>query len=341
MKLERARELYSDYAEGTLSPAMRLALEQHLAADAEARADYAQFQSVYHLMNAHDAPQVEVPLGFRAKVLELAAEAQARRDATPARRAALSLTGWFASLGHRRRLTGGLAAALAVAGLAGVLVHSVGTGQATTSGLGPGPTIPLLPSRVPTVIRGVSSQAGPDNNTYHLFHVHLPPGVPQATLAAFVVTSTDQITDPDIRAREATPALKQPMTLTNREEMQIPVALLKEAPAGTTLNLLVQWTPVNPALPSGAQVVFTPVATSAVPAPAGPDGSNFYDALQDIAADYGVTVVADASAAPTTPVSDAPAGDTAQQALQAVAGQVGYSVQALDKTTYQVYPNRQ
>ena len=43
MKTERARELYSDYAEGVLSPALAQALEQHFASEPDARADYDQF----------------------------------------------------------------------------------------------------------------------------------------------------------------------------------------------------------------------------------------------------------------------------------------------------------
>lgn len=338
MKTERARELYSEYAEETLSPAMRLALEQHFAAEPDARTDYAEFERVYQLVQRHEAPLVDVPLGFRAKVLELAAEAHAAREISPAQRAAQTLTGLFANVGRRRQMTGGLVAAFAVAGLAGVFFHSVNTAPGKEGGLGPSAPITLPRGNAPTVITGVSSQPGADNNVYHMFHVHLPVGVPKATLSAFVVTATSQITNPDIRAREATPALQQPVTLTNSEEMQIPVALLKQAPAGTTLNLLVSYTPANPQLPSGTQVVFTPVSTGNASAAPDADGSSFYDALQDVAADYGVTVIADASSTPNATVADPAPNSTAQQALQNVAGQVGYSLQKLNATTYQLYP---
>ena len=96
MKTERARELYTEYAEGTLSPALSQALEQHFEADPDARADYEQFQQVFALLDEPLSDEVEVPLGFRAKVLELAAEEHARREAAPTRRATISLTGWFA-----------------------------------------------------------------------------------------------------------------------------------------------------------------------------------------------------------------------------------------------------
>lgn len=340
MKTERARELYSDYAEETLSPAMRLALDQHFAADPAAQADYAEFERVYQLVQRHEAPLVEVPLGFRAKVLELAAQAHAARELTPAQRAAQTVTGWFAPVTRRRQVTGGLVAAFAVAGLAGVFMHTLGGGTKELSSLGASPPIFLPRGNAPTVITGVSSQPGADSNTYHMFHVHLPAGVPKATLSAFVVTATNQITDPTIRAREATPALQQPVTLTNSEEMQIPVALLKQAPAGTTLNLLVSYTPADTQLPSGTQVVFAPVSVQNAASAPDANGSSFYDALQDVAADYGVTVIADAANTPNATVADPAPGSTAAQALQNVAGQVGYSVQKLNGTTYQLYPTR-
>ena len=340
MKTERARELYSDYAEETLSPAMRLALDQHFAAEPEARADYAEFERVCQLVQRHEAPLVDVPLGFRAKVLELAAQAHAARELTPTQRAAQTLTGMFANVGRRRQMTGGLVAAFAVAGLAGVFLHSVGTNPHTDANLGPSTPITLPLGNAPTVITGVSSQPGGDNNVYHMFHVHLPAGVPKATLSAFVVTATSQITDPNLRARDATPALPQPVSLTNNEEMQIPVALLKQAPAGTTLNLLVSYTPANPQLPSGTQVVFTPVSTGNAASAPDANGSSFYDALQDVSADYGVTVIADAANTPNANVADPAPSSTAAQALQSVAGQVGYTVQKLNATTYQLYPSR-
>ena len=93
MKLERAQELYSDYAEDALTPALRLALEQHFDADPAARADYDRFARMYSLME-RPGEEVEVPLGFRARILEKVAQEQAKRD-----------TGFSSRVdGHVRRL---------------------------------------------------------------------------------------------------------------------------------------------------------------------------------------------------------------------------------------------
>ncbi len=339
MKLERARELYSDYAEGTLTPAMRLALEQHWEADSSARADYDQFAQVFALLGAPAQDEVAVPLGFRAKVLELASIEAARREAQPSRRAARSFTDWLGTLTGRRRATGGALAALAALAVGGVFLHTVNGHGPTVTNLGP--SFPRTTSSLaPTVVHGVSTATGTDGNLYHVIHVHLPPGVPRASVMAYVITSTDQIADPAVRAQQAMPALKQPQELTNGEELQIPIALLRNAPAGTTLNLLVQWTPDDPAQAPGAQVIFTPVqAPGAASAPVSfSDSGNLYDALQDIASADNVTVIADAASAPTATVTDAPAGSATPDALKAVAAQVGYAVQPLSADTYQVYP---
>ncbi|MDQ2686454.1 MAG: hypothetical protein M3Y28_01145 [Armatimonadota bacterium] len=338
MKLERARELYSDYAEGALSPAFTQALEQHFEADPEARADFDQFLQVYSLLDAPEArAEVEVPLGFRAKVLELAAQEQARREAAPTRRAALTLTGWFSSWGHRRQATGGLLAAFVVAALAGVIIHGVNTGSESgtvESGLGG-----HLSALTTTTIRGVTSDTQADGSVRHLFQIHLPTKIPQANLTAYVVTATDQITDEAARLHDATPALSQPITLSNTQTMQIPVTLLQSPTAGHTLNLFVSWTPTDPTLPTGRQIVFTPVGPVG-PSDATPDptGTHYYDALQSIAASYGVTVISDASAA-NVPVTAPAPNEDAQTALNDIARQLDdhHAVASLGDNTYQIY----
>ena len=135
MKLERAQELYTDYAEGTLSPSLRLALEQHWAADPAARADFDRFRQMLALLDAGEAPVIEVPLGFRARVLEMAAQEKSARENTPARRAFLTVTGFFRAPGPRRA-TGGALAALAAAAVVGVFFLHAGSGNGRIGSIG-------------------------------------------------------------------------------------------------------------------------------------------------------------------------------------------------------------
>lgn len=332
MKPERAQELYSDYAEGTLAPALRQALEQHFEADPSARAEYARFARVYALLEQPLEAEAEVPLGFRANILERVTAEQARRETTFTIRAASTVTGWFSTVPHRRA-TGGALAGLAAAALVGVLfMHPVGIGQ--PSSLGPTLPPPAIAIVDPAVIQKVDTQVGQDNNIYHQFHLHLPQNIPNATVNAYVVTATEQITDP-AHLSEATPALKA-QHLTNHLGISIPIAATEAPPIGATLNLLVQWTPDDPKQESGSEVVFTPFGT-ANPATAAPVGANFLDAMQAVAAHYGATVVVDSDAVPTQAVSGDFSAPSAGTPLQAMATAAGYSVQTLPDNTFYVY----
>jgi len=331
MKQERAQELYSDYAEGTLAPALRQALEQHFEADPTAQADYTRFARVYALLD-RPLESVEVPAGFRAKILEQVAAEQARRETTFTTRATGTVTGWFSTVPHRR-LTGGALAGLAAAALVGVLFLHPGPATNTTNGSLVGEGSQTMPMD-PAVIQKVDTQVGQDNNTYHQFHLHLPPKVAAATVNAYVVTATEQITDPAHLA-EATPALKG-QHLDNHLGISIPIAATVAPPAGATLNLLVQWKPDDPKGESGSEVVFTPYgpANAATAAPANAD---FLDAMQETAAHYGATVVVDADAVPTQTVSADFSAPDAAAPLQAMAKGAGYAVQSLPNNTFYVY----
>jgi hypothetical protein len=337
MKPERAEELYSDYAEGTLTPALRQALEQHFEADSSARADYGRFSKIYTFLEQPGEAEVEVPLGFRAKILERVASQQTVREATWSQRTATLFTGWFSTT-PQRRLAGGALAGVAVAVLAGVmLVHPNGGSEKENIFPGtPSITIPAGPSD-PAVIRNVEMPTGLGDNAYYKFHLHLPPSVVAATVNAYVVTSTVQITDPAQLAM-ATPALIG-QHLTNHQGVQIPIAPQQTPPVGATLGLFVKWTPDDTNLMSGSEVVYTPFG-SADPTTAAPTNADVLENLKAVAAHYGVTVVVDADAIPTQTVTPDFSATDASVPLGAIAKTAGYSVQSLDNNTFYLYdPN--
>ena len=333
MKPERAEELYSDYAEGTLTPALRQALEQHFEADPSARADYTRFTQVYSFLEKPSESEVEVPLGFRAKILERVASQQTQQDTTWSQRTATLVAGWFSST-PQRRLTGGALAGVAAAALAGVLfLHPAPpTPVAPTINSNFGPSLPAAVD--PAVVQKVDMQPGQDSNTYHMFHLHLPPDVSAATVNAYVVTSTAQITDP-AQLSAATPALTG-QHLTNHQGVQIPIAPLQAPPTGATLGLLVQWTPDNTTQTPGSEVVYTPFG-SADPTTAAPANASFLDALKSVAAHYGATVVVDADSIPTQTVTPDFTATDAGAPLEAIAKTAGYAVQTMPNNTFYVY----
>lgn len=326
MKPERAQELYSDYAEGTLAPALRQALDQHFDTEPSARADYARFARVYALLEQPLAAEADVPPGFRAKILEQVAAGQAQRETTFTTRPAGTPAGWF-STAPRRRMTGG-----ALAGLAAVLLGVFFAHQGRFAESGFGPDVPL-PAVATAIVQKVDTQMGGDNNNYHQFHLHLPPNVPAAAVSAYVVTATEQIADPS-HLGEATPVLKE--HLDNNLGISIPIAATVAPPVGATLDLLVKWTPDDQKLPGGSEVVFTPYGT-ADPAAQAPANSGFLDAMQAVASRYGATVVVDSNNVPTQTFSDAFSASEAATPLRAMAKAAGYSVQTLPGNTFYVY----
>ena len=327
MKLERAQELYSEYAEGSLTPALRQALDQHFDADPAARADYDQFSQVYSLLEQPLGQEMEAPLGFRAKILERAAEQQARRETTVSHRAAGLFGGWFAPPAHRRA-TGGALAALAAVVIGGILVTHPGTvGVTPGSIVGPLPTV----STASGIVQGVDMQSG---TNYHLFHLHLPSNVTAATVNAYVVTATEQITDSS-HLSEATPAVTG-QHLTNHQGLQIPIAPVDAPPAGSTLNLLAQYKPDDDAQPAGAEAVFTPFGAADPAAPA-PVNTGFLDGMQAVASHYGATVIVDVTSAPTQPVTADFSGTDPVAPLTDMANSAGYTVRKTADNTYYVY----
>ncbi|MGI4788000.1 MAG: anti-sigma factor family protein [Janthinobacterium lividum] len=327
MKPERAQELYSEYAEGALTPALRQALEQHFEADPAARADYDQFSQLYALLEQPLGQELEAPLGFRAKILERVSEQQVQRETTFSSRAAGLFGGWFAPPAHRRA-TGGALAALAVVVVGGILVtHPSGPGTVN------GTFGPLSgTSAVTGIVQSVDMQSG---TNYHLFHLHLPTGVTAATVNAYVITATEQITDPT-HLSEATPAVTG-QHLSSHEALQIPIAPVDAPPAGSTLNLLTQYKPDSASESAGAEAVFTPfgAADPATPAPA---NANFLDGMQAVAAHYGSTVIVDVTASPTQAVTADFSGGDAIVPLKSMAASANYTVRKTADNTYYVFP---
>ena len=327
MKPERAQELYSEYAEGTLTPALRQAMEQHFDADPAARADYAQFSQMYALLEQPLGEEVEAPLGFRAKILERAAEQQAHQETTLSRRTGGLFGGWFAPPAHRRA-TGGALMALAAVVIGGVLVTHPGKGVVAPSSFGPLPAASPLASGI---VQGVDLQSGTD---YHVFHLHLPLNVTSATVNAYVVTATEQITDSSHLA-DAIPAVTG-HHLTNAQSLQIPIAPAQTPPAGSTLNLLAQYQPDAANQPAGAEAVFTPFGAADPAAPA-PVNTGFLDGMQAVASHYGATVIVDVTSAPTQPVTADFSGADPNAPLTSMAASAGYTVQKTADNTYYVY----
>jgi len=336
MKLERGQELYSEYRDGTLSPAMKLALEQHLQSDPAARMDFDEFDGAMKILEGTTFEELEAPHGFRASVMERVAAAHSAREQAPQGFLA-KLADWFGQP-NRKELVGALGALSAVAIVVTAVLHPPATVDPNRQ------TGFAITRTLTTTIRGVDTENGADGYAYHNFRIHLPANIAGATVSAYRVTDTTQILDPAARDRDATPALAVPVHLTNDEGMKIPIGLLKQSPSGSTLDILVSWKPDDANQPSGSQVVFTPVGPQltdpALKVP--PVNGNLFDSLQTIAGAYNATIIVDSTTAPTAVPAPWNSGDTVDQALATVAKSEGYVVDKLDDRlsppTYLVHP---
>lgn len=325
MKMERAQELYSDYAEGTLTPALRQALEQHLDADPSARADYAEFSAVYSLLAQPAGEEMEVPAGFRAKIMERASVQQEQQVAASSR---IGWLGWLVPPA-RQRATGGALAALAAVVVGGILL----THPSSPNPAGPDSSSIIGIPSAPAVTGLVQSVGMKPGTSFHEFNLHLPSAVAGATVNAYVITATEQITDPAHLA-DATPAVAG-QHLTNHQGLQIPIAPVDAPPAGSTLNLLAEYKPDAANQPVGAEAVFTPFGAADPAAPA-PVNTSFLNGMQAVAAHYGATVIVDVSSAPTQPVTADFSGTDPAKPLNDMAGTAGYIVRKTGDSTYYV-----
>jgi hypothetical protein len=130
--------------------------------------------------------------------------------------------------------------------------------------------------------------------------------------------------DPD----KATPAWTG--SLEPNVSLSLPVTVTSDLPAGTSLNLLLDWKAQDGSA-SGREVAFVPItAASSTPAVV-PADSSFYDAVRSIAGEYQQTIVADNNAlsyVPNAPPLSATTGDelNAQDALESVLMNDGFTV---------------
>lgn len=334
MNLEQAQELYTEYMDGTLSPAMRLAMDQHFERDAEAREDYKTFCLIMNSFAKVELTDLEPPTGFRASILERVSAEKAAAQQKKSMSFADTLRDWFSGSQLRRLSSAGAAVAVVAAAIF-VGIHSHGSGSAEQGNMGFGGSA----AGVTSTVLGVGMKSGDDGNQYHLFRVHLPSSIPEATVTAEVLSDPSQITDVNARNQQGRSALKQPVDLTNDEELQIPVALLQSVPDNDTITLLVQWQPTN-GQSAGEQVVFTPANPNAAVStvPAAPDSSlSYYNALQYISSTYHVTVISDTSASSDDMVNSWSATTDASDAVKSVATSNGYQFRQIDAQTYQFY----
>src|SRR5579883_196306 len=345
MKCENAHDLFSVYSEETLSPAMKLALEQHLASYEACRAEYEAFQQVISILD-EGLPEVDLPAGFHLAVMErIAAQAPAMAETkqapavpNPLRQLVGSWRSFAQNListPRRAFVTGVACTLLAIGVFTGLHSHSFGRTISATS-----PQIPASMLAVPVQhtsgILQNAVQETQNGQDYHVFGIHLPLGVPTAQIKAFVLQNGSGLTDDAAlnNADNATPAWSG--TAEQGVSIHVPVAVVSNVAAGTTLNFLVAWNPVSDPQSEEKEVAFVPIADrAAAPTPINA-GDTLYDVLQNISSSYNTKIFVDPSAvdAATQAATEGASGlaaltgseGSARAALQTALSPAGYNI---------------
>jgi hypothetical protein len=245
MQCERAEELFSDYIEGALDPAMRQVFEQHLSVCASCNIDVEQLRAVFGLLD-EGLPEVATPPGFRAAVLNKIRQQPHRQTLLERMRA------WITP-NAAGRITGApaigvTAAALLVAIASGTfLSHHNVVHPPTPTGVSMGSFTPWAKTVVPVrdtdgIVQGVQSYNSADGKTYHVFGLHLPAGEPSVNATAYIVQSQDAFNSDAALQNDANATKVWSGAVDPGEGVQVPVAVVSNVPAGTSMTFLAEWT---------------------------------------------------------------------------------------------------
>lgn len=314
MNCENARELYSDYSESALSPAQTAGLEEHFAACPSCQTDYDGFRQV-ELILAEGLPEVDVPTGFRAALMQrVAAEAakshaDGRSHQTAAQHAIeprASFSERWRAFAHsltatpRRAFAAGVACTL-IAVLAYSGLHSSRVSPNGVHSLAPAlqtldaSLLPVPVQHTSGILQNSVSETQ-DGQTYHYFGIHLPLDAPPAQLSAYVLQNGTGLTDDSAlnNTDNATPAWNG--TAEQGVSIHIPVAVVSKVAPGTTLNFLVVWSPIGDNQNEEKEAAFVPISDQpATPTPINP-GDSLYDVLQNISSGYHAKIFVDTTA---------------------------------------------
>jgi hypothetical protein len=284
MQCDRAQDQFSEYIENALSPAMRQVFEQHLSTCAACRSDLEQLRVAYTLLD-EGLPILEPPPTFRASVLNAIREQPVPETFLTRVRSWFAPTG--AALSRRVPAIGVVAGAILVAFAGGTWLssHNIHVGSQPPQDLNDAALIPWAPVPVDVqndggILQGVRSYASADGKTYHVFGLHLPARMPATDATAYVVQSPAALTD-DAALQNPSDATKAwSGSVEPGVSIQVPVAVVSNVPAGTTMTFLVEW---NDASGAHKEACILPISDPAPQPMVVEPGEPLYQALQTVA----------------------------------------------------------
>ena len=326
---EQLQDQYSDYFEHSLSDADVDTFERHLAGCDSCRSDYHTFATMFQFLDRIEVAEVDPPSDLRADILTAIAQRNTPKQ--------FSMLDWLAGVFSTPQVVWGAglaAAACVVLGIA-LTVHfpnsaNNGTSSTVTAGEGLGSS-PISTAGPAPLLQNVVLKEGADNMDYVVFTLHMPPSMSSAAnVSAYVLQDGGPVADQSMESdtNKATPAWSG--SIEPNVSLTLPVAVTSDLPAGTSLNLLLDWTSKD-GTTSGREVAFVPITAASSNPTQVTAGSSFYDAVRTIAGEYQQTIVADSSALAAVPNVNSLSGSTgnelnAEQALQSVLSTDGFTI---------------
>jgi hypothetical protein len=284
---------------------------------------------MFQFLDRVELTEVDAPAGLRADILSVIAQRPAAK--------VFSIKDWANGAFARPRLVWGSALAVAAVIVFAVTTTFHGPGHNTSQpGVatpacmeGPCTTVAPTPTAPAPLLQNVTLKEGTASLDYEVFTLHLPSVVAStANVSAYVLQDGDPVADKTLESDtdKATPAWSG--ALAPNVSLSLPVAVTSDLPAGTSLNLLLDWTSGDQ---SGREVAFVPVTPAPSSVSSVAANTSFYDAVRTIAGEYQQTIVADNSALSALAAAQPLSGTTgnelnAAQALQSVLGPDGFVI---------------
>ena len=310
MKCEKAKEVFSEYLEGTIEPPLAVALRNHLSECSECRFAYAQFEAAWQVLNS--MPAVEVPTDFHNKLME-------RVEASRAVRLMLFGVDWRAVLTTRIPVRT-FAAVVALTVFAAMTIFIAPQGGKVGPVLSPGPIMEtpsakrVFTNMQPGLQIAVERQsANNDLNVYDIV-LRLAPGVKIVWPAVYVVPEWNGSID-DLRKKAHSPVFQR--TIRSDEEFAVPVVVEHSDASRQPITVYVAWTHEREQFDA---LIFLPRQRTSSPLveSSSRGGTDIFEALRTISAHYAAVIVADGNLNAEAPAFQM--SGTAEKALGAISG---------------------
>lgn len=149
--------------------------------------------------------------------------------------------------------------------------------------LSPWSAIPVGVQNENGILQGVHDYQVAGNETYHVFGLHLPDKMAATSASAYVIQNPDALTSDTALQDPANATEAWTGSIDPGVSVQVPVAVVSNVPAGTSMTLLVEWTDSNG---EHREVCVLPISAPAQQSMVVSAGEPLQQALESVAVAY-------------------------------------------------------